>query len=186
MAFVKLRFVDTNDNLVSRVIRGAELGSPRRRGRPNGRDARPLERVLLRDLGIDKHLSSRAWRLAFRRPGLESPWRIGENRVELLAGNGEIIEVFDRAAILGARGVRAAIRPARWRIFKTPRAMRSMSAPAPTSICASSVSNSSSGNSARRCARDDRCLSMPRSRNSTRSKSRPSGLLGFSSTGLPL
>jgi hypothetical protein len=142
--------------------------------------------VLLRDLGIDKHLSSRAWRLAFRRPGLESPWRIGENRVELLAGNGEIIEVFDRAAILGARGVRAAIRPARWRIFKTPRAMRWMSAPAPTSICASSVSNSSSGNSARRCARDDRCLSMPRSRNSTRSKSRPSGLLGFSSTGLPL
>ena len=45
-------------------------------------------------------------RLAFCRPSLEPPWRISENRVELLAGNSEIVEVFYPAAILGARGVR--------------------------------------------------------------------------------
>jgi hypothetical protein len=88
---------------------GQRLGQhrPDRPEKENGVVRRELRDRQVHDLPDRIGAVERRAPLPLFRPGLESPWRIGENRVEFLAGNSEIVEVFYPAAILGARGVRA-------------------------------------------------------------------------------
>ncbi len=146
--------------------------------KPKSPDGRLLERVLLRDLGIDKHLSSRAQRLA----------ELPDEEFETLLAQIEVGAGADIERM--ARGVLKMRQRAGRMAARTPRAPR-MAARSKTSMISPFPARSSTrfspirhGDSrpgrrkARRHARDDRCLSMPRSRSSTRSNGRASRPLG--------